>query len=298
VIKQGGGLLTSPLEDEITRIREMLSVSRAHFSTGQGAESNVVENIIRPILRSIGWTEEGNRILNEFEVRLKRKKGRADLVLSKGHDKYILAIEAKKLGDSVDGHTRASEDNIEQLIEYLVSLDREFGVLTDGERWHLIRRTGYYWETIWIKNILNEELSELTRAFDYISPNNSEALSDIIELEKRKEEVLNKEWQKMKEDRDLQVKILADVLLKQVKSKYEDVSLEPQEVSKFLGEKYGGLPPADIVQKEDYDEVDDSDIISGDEKKFTRPPKGSKIRIDGITSSWVDIESSYREIIT
>ena len=237
----GGRSVASELEDAIIAIREKISQKRAPFSKGQGKEKTVVDNIVRPILRSLGWNLGTNLMLHESEVELRKKKGRADIVLSKGHDNWVLAVEAKNLGEEVDGQTSGSEKHVEQLVEYLISLDRNFGILTNGEVWHLIRRNGFDWETVWIIDILKDDMPKLVESFKYISPENSDKLSARIELERRKQEVLGKEWVRIQQDRDAQLKLFVDLLHKQVESKYSDMSIKPAEVMDFLKGKYYGL---------------------------------------------------------
>jgi len=190
----------------------------------------------------------------------------------------------------VYGTTQTFETYLEQLLDYLVSLKREFGILTDGEWWHLIQRDGYDWETIWIKNLLTADLADLIHAFSYISPDISEGLLETIQMEKKKSDILGKEWAKIREDKEIQLEIFTDFLLKQVQSKYEDVSVESHEIMEFLEERYNGLAlPSDkpII-------IDPQPMASPRlGKKRTRPPSGSRITIQGNN---FDIRS-YRDII-
>jgi len=190
----------------------------------------------------------------------------------------------------VYGTTQTFETYLEQLLDYLVSLKREFGILTDGEWWHLIQRDGYDWETIWIKNLLTADLADLIHAFSYISPDISEGLLETIQMEKKKSDILGKEWAKVREDKEIQLEIFTDFLLKQVQSKYEDVSVESHEIMEFLEERYNGLAlPSDkpII-------IDPQPMASPRlGKKRTRPPSGSRITIQGNN---FDIRS-YRDII-
>ena len=93
-------------------------------------ETAVRTQIVDPILFSLGWnTREPDQVKHEDDT----DDGRADYCLIKNRKK-VLFVEAKNLSKIVE-----SPDYINQLARYTFHEGVDYGVITNGRKWLLLR---------------------------------------------------------------------------------------------------------------------------------------------------------------
>ncbi len=121
-----------PLRDEIDRIRAKIKTYKNLY---ENSESNVRAHLINPILDNLGWiTSEPDLVKMESRT---DSGGKPDYELIGKDGKGVLYIEAKALG--IDLLNPAQDKPLYQLSQYLFQQGVNFGILTDGAKWVLVK---------------------------------------------------------------------------------------------------------------------------------------------------------------
>ena len=114
------------MKDIIGQAVEKAKKNRALY---QRSEMATRDHLINPILNELGWLiSDPDRVVpNEPS----EEGGKPDYTLKK-EGRIISFVEAKKLSASLDDH-------INQLAKYCYAQGAEFGILTNGIQWMLLR---------------------------------------------------------------------------------------------------------------------------------------------------------------
>lgn len=194
----------------------------------QHNETAVRNQIIDPILRSIGWNPENP---DDVQPNLSTDDGIPDYTLLKD-GKKILFIEAKKLNKDIEHN-----DVLSQLAKYSFIEGTKYGVLTNGQSWLLIRSfkegTSLKERIIWKINIESDDLHEIFVKFKTISKNNIENIDLLIE----KANVLDRIWASFIEEPDELVKGLTPVIKTTLIRNYPAYKFDDSEIEDMLKEK-------------------------------------------------------------
>ena len=158
-----------PLTQLADTIRTVRSRIRDHHQNLSKNETRTRLALINPILNQLGWdTSDPQSVTPEYEV----GNLKADYALLRTNGAIAAIIEAKKLGENLLIH-------LDQLRQCCLKTGAPYGVLTDGNHWHIYRIAEYQnWDqgrdfiqlthnaaptaamtliTLWKTNLLNQQ---------------------------------------------------------------------------------------------------------------------------------------------
>jgi len=229
--------LKAELVGEIRKIRELIKQRPNDFRKGKKREDNVRDNLVIPLLHKLGWNSPPYISMKEIEVKLKNSKGEIDITLSKGKTN-LLAFEVKRLGERVDIDSNATM----QLADYLIALDINLGITTDGACWNLYRFQGWSRDPIWSISLIDMNPEECAEKMMQIRSESIEHLERQIELTKRKQGAIHSTWQALIADEERQVLAASRILQDEVKMSFQDLDIQVEETKHFLLKRYKGTP--------------------------------------------------------
>lgn len=228
--------MSSKVNEEIERIRQYIANDARTYTRGRGAERNTLEHLVRPLIFSLGWPPR--QIRSEHPVELENgTESFADYVLF--HETSpVLVVEGKKLGADIS----PGSDSIHQLSRYLIGLDCQFGVTTNGRAWNLWKRNGYQMSSVWSIDIVEMDLPALTKSLDDIRYDRIQDLGNNVELREVRRATLESAWHDILHDRQLQIKRLATALKEQVDTIDEGLGIKDVYAEEYLNELYQDTP--------------------------------------------------------
>lgn len=213
------------LKDILEMVVERMKKYRSLYEQN---EMGVREQIVNPILRSLGWDIENPE---EVQPNVSTEEGIPDYSLLKS-DKKVLFIEAKKL--SVDIEQR---EVIRQLAKYCFGEGMKYGVLTNGAIWILFRvfqeGTTLSERIVWKIDIESDEPTASIRRLNTISKENIDNIEELI----KKLQILNEIWQSIVDEPEEIIKGLVPVFEKLIKEGYPDYEFESMEIEDFIKER-------------------------------------------------------------
>jgi hypothetical protein len=213
------------LNEALTPIIEKIKKFRSLYEQNEMA---VRDQIVNPILRSLGWNPENPE---EVQPNVSTEEGVPDYSLMKNRKK-ILFVEAKKL--SVDIEQR---EVIRQLAKYSFSEGTKYGVLTNGAVWILIRSfeegTTLTERIVWKTDLENEELPAVSRKLTTISKTNIEQIEVLV----KKVQILDEIWQSLSDEPEEMIKGLMPVVKSLISQGYPDYQFEDAEIEDLLKER-------------------------------------------------------------
>ena len=226
-------------------------------------EMAVREQIVNPILRSLGWNPENPE---EVQPNISTEEGVPDYSLIKNGNR-VLFIEAKKL--SVDIEQRKA---IRQLAKYCFGEGMKYGVLTNGAIWILFRAfqedTTIDERTIWKTDLEKDDPTAIFRRLSTISKPSIETIETLIE----KSRILDEIWQSLMDEPREIIRGLVPVFDRLIKQNYPDYEFEPPEIENFLKERITEL----VTPTEDLEIAPPPEPRVGEQPL---PSKPSKIKI-------------------
>ena len=191
-------------------------------------EMAVRNQIINPILKSLGWDPENPE---DVQPNVSTQEGVPDYSLVK-NGRTILFVEAKKLIVEI-----GRREFISQLGKYCYSEGTKYGVLTNGSLWVLFRSfeegTTLTERIVWKIDLENEELLGICRKIRTISKNKIEQ----IELLVKKVQVLDEVWKSLLEEPSEIVKGLMPAVKSIINQRYPDYEFEDAEIEDLLKER-------------------------------------------------------------
>lgn len=157
------------MENLINEIRERLIENRNDYLKGEYA---VREQLINPILNSIGWLIHNPKFVKH---NITTEDGDIpDYTLYK--DKvHVLIIEAKNLSIDIN-----NSKIIDQLERYCRNQSTDFGVLTNGANWLLYKtfQKERKDRIVWKLDLLNDSIEEIKLKLKDLSYENIELLNE------------------------------------------------------------------------------------------------------------------------
>jgi len=218
------------LNEALTPIVEKIKKFRSLYERNEMAVRNQVVN---PILRSLGWNPENPE---EVQPNVTTEEGVPDYCLVK-NGKKILFIETKKLGVDIEQEEKA----IRQLAKYSFGEGTKYGVLTNGAVWILIRsfEEGKLLRDriVWKADLENEELLAVSRKLATISKTNIEDIEVLV----NKAQILDKIWQSLLNEPEEMIKGLMPVVKSLISQGYPDYQFEDTEIEDLLKERVKGI---------------------------------------------------------
>ncbi len=120
------GDLLGPLVDAIETVKQRI---QEHGASLRENETRTRIALIDPILQALGWdVSDPSMVTPEFPV----SAGRADYALFGNRGHAIVALEAKRLGESLVPHRQ-------QMVNYANTAGIGYAGLTDGDNWEVYR---------------------------------------------------------------------------------------------------------------------------------------------------------------
>ncbi len=213
------------LNEVLPLILEKIKKYRSLYERNEQA---VRDQIVNPILRSLGWDPENPE---EVQPNISTEEGIPDYSLIKD-GKIILFLEAKKLGMDIE-----QREVIRQLAKYSFNEGTKYGVLTNGAIWVLIRSfkegTPVSERIVWKTDLENEELPAVIRKLTTISKTNIEHLEVLV----KKVQILDEIWQSLLEEPKEMIKGLIPVVKSIITQGYSEYQFEDKEIEDFLRER-------------------------------------------------------------
>ncbi|MCP8309534.1 MAG: type I restriction enzyme HsdR N-terminal domain-containing protein [archaeon] len=256
-------MLKEVLEVVIDRIKKFRSLYEQN-------EMAVRDQIVNPILRSLGWNPENPE---EVQPNVSTEEGVPDYSLIRNGNK-ILFIEVKKLSMDIE-----RGEVIRQLAKYCFGEGMKYGVLTNGAIWILFRafqeRTTMAERIVWKADIESDEITATMRKLNTVSKENIENIENLI----KKLQILDEIWQSLVDEPEEMIKGLIPVFDRLIKEGYPDHKFESSEIEDFLKERI----------KELITLTEEIEVVPPSEQRWER---GMKIGSDSF-----EIRNSY-EILT
>jgi len=201
---------------------------KKHRSFYEQNEMAIRDQIINPILKSLGWNPENPE---EVQPNIFTQEGVPDYTLIK-NGKKVLFIEAKKLSVDVE-----QKEVIRQMANYCFGEGMKYGVLTNGGIWILFRAfkegTTMAERIVWKTDIESDELIATTSRLDTVSKENVGNIENLI----KKLQILDEIWQSFVEEPEEMIRGLIPVFDKLINEGYADYKFESSEIEDFLKER-------------------------------------------------------------
>lgn len=236
----------------------------------QKNETAVRSQIINPILTSLGWDiEEPSEVMLED----RNEEGRADYSLIKNKEK-LLFIEAKSLSEDIESYK-----NISQLAKYAVSKGVDFGLLSNGRKWLLLRsyekNTDLADRKLWIIDIIDDDIEKSMLRLKSISKDNIHNLNSLIE----KQDLLSETWQTLISSPESLVEPISKIVKQQILN--DSANFSDEEIKEFVHMKLIELTNrgVGIASPNEYVDFESERIeTSPDTRIFERRPTKLTIR--------------------
>lgn len=207
-------MLKETLQTVVERMRKYRSLYEQN-------EMAVRDQIVDPILRSLGWNPENPE---EVQPNVFTEEGVPDYSLIKNGNE-VLFLEAKKL--SVDIEQR---EVIRQLARYCFGEGMKYGVLTNGAVWILFRAfqegTTMVERIVWKTDIESDEPTATMRRLNTISKENIENIENLI----NRLRILDEIWQSLVDEPQEMIGGLIPVFVRLINEGYPDYEFESSEL--------------------------------------------------------------------
>jgi hypothetical protein len=231
------------LKETLEMVVERMKKYRSLYEQNEMA---VREQLVNPILRSLGWNPENPE---EVQPNISTEEGVPDYSLIKNGNE-VLFIEAKKLSVNIE-----QREVIRQLAKYCFGEGMKYGILTNGAIWILFRAfqegTTMAERVVWKTDIEGDELTATVRRLNTISKEDVENIENLI----KKLQILDEIWQSLVDEPEEMISGLIPVFGKLIKEGYPDYEFESSEIEDFLkerikelitpGEELGIAPPSE-----------------------------------------------------
>ena len=267
------------IEKEIERRKRKL---KDHKKLYQNNEAAVKDNIFRPILSSLGWNiEDPDEVVPEE----KAGEGIADYCL-KINKKRVLFIEVKNLSKDV-------EDHINQLARYCFDEGVDYGVITNGKKWLLLKsyenNKKLKDRKVWVIDIDDDKIEMVVTRLDFISRENVKNLRTLV----KNQDLLAKAWQNAMESQELLVRPMYNVIKKRLSGK-----VPPSEIMDFVSVKISELIGPNVAMPNREPRVARDRVRSKNSNQVsTKYQNTKKPRMMRIRGSSIRIDNSYEILL-
>ncbi|RZD15076.1 MAG: hypothetical protein EVJ47_02040 [Candidatus Acidulodesulfobacterium ferriphilum] len=228
-------------------VENILEKIKKHRSLYEQNEMAVREQVINPLLRSLGWDTENPEDVQP-NISIDEGKGIPDYVLIK-NDKKVIFIEAKNL--STDIEEKSDISPLKQLARYCFSEGMKYSVLTNGVIWILFRSfeegTTVSERIVWKTDMESDGLTAVIRKLNTISKESIENIENLI----NKLKILDEVWKSLIEEPEEIIKGLTPVFSKIIIEGYPDFKFETMMIEDFLRERIKeGILSAEEIEPE------------------------------------------------
>ena len=217
------------LKETVENILEKIKKYRSLYEQNEMA---VREQVINPLLRSLGWDTENPEDVQP-NISIDEGKGIPDYALFKNGKKELF-IEAKNL--STDIEEKSDKSPLKQLAKYCFSEGMKYSILTNGVIWILFKSfeegKAVSERIVWKMDMESDELTAIIRKLNTISKENIENIENLI----KKLKILDEVWKSLIEEPEEIIKGLTPVFSNMINEGYPDFKLETMEIEDFLRE--------------------------------------------------------------
>jgi hypothetical protein len=275
-------MLKEDLQRAVEEVKERIEKHRTKY---EGNEAMVSHQLVDPVLRALGWpTDDPDYV--EYEERT--EDGKPDWTLKWNEQK--LFVETK----SLDKDIRKS-DTIRQLEGYLTGEGVEYGVITNGQRWLLFCvRPGTRREEniLWQVDILEDPFDRVYRNLATIARENIDRIENLIEKNKKMEEVWEKLFNPKEPDPDL-IRAVANLM----RDKVREFQFQEGECEDFVISRIKGGFSGTIQEPPETNGNDLKTTTAGDWVYRKDLGKGIFVYKDNDTIR-IDVDKPCREVIS
>ncbi len=211
-------------------------------------EAQVRRSLIDPILDNLGWSTDDPHLVEHNSQTDERDI--PDYTLKK-FDRTETYVEAKNLSANI-------QDHIPQLARYCTNQGIEFGILTNGNDWLVIKAfekdTKLKDRIVWQVSLENDSVTTIQKKFVAISKEEIGRLPELIEKERQ----LEKFWIEFIKGENTIVDKLALEMSKEFLSTQADEDYDQETVNSFFYSKIWAflnnhtLPDSNEKQKNSY----------------------------------------------
>ena len=164
------------MEEILTKIKEKIIGHREKFA---GNETAVRRQLIDPILDMLGWQTDDPSLVLHNATTEDRDIPDYSLMKNKRVETYV---EAKNLSTNII-------DCLPQLARYCINNGKEFGIITNGNEWLLIKTfekdTKPKDRIIWQISIEKDNINTIKNRLSNIAKEHIGSLPELIEKEKQ-----------------------------------------------------------------------------------------------------------------
>jgi predicted type IV restriction endonuclease len=211
--------------DEI--LIKLKSKITGHRETYNRNETAVRRQLIDPILDELGWQTDDPSLVWHNETTEDRDIPDYSLLRDKKVETYV---EAKNLSSNI-------LDHLPQLARYCINNGKEFGIITNGNDWLLIKTfekdTKPKDRIIWQVSLEKDSIATIKSRLSNISREQIGNLPELIEKEKQ----IQKFWNEYASDENKIVDKLSIEVAKDFLNKYPDEDYEQETITNFFKSK-------------------------------------------------------------
>jgi len=238
------------MEDILTKLKEKITGHREKFTSNETA---VRRQLIEPILDRLGWQTDDPSLVELNATTVDRDIPDYSLMIDKRVETYV---EAKNLSINIIDH-------LPQLARYCINNGKEFGVITNGNDWLLIKTfekdTKPKDRIVWQFSIEKDDIVTIKNCLSNISREQIRNLPELIEKEKQ----IQSFWKEFISNKNKLVDKLSIEITLEFLSKYTDEDYEQEVITNFFKSKLCAF-------------LNDKDLIEHNETNNSIPYKNPK----------------------
>lgn len=216
------------MEEILSKIKEKITGHREKFTRNETA---VRRQLIDPILDMLGWQTDDPSLVEHNSATEDRDIPDYSLMKNKRVETYV---EAKNLSANII-------DCLPQLARYCINNGKEFGIITNGNDWLLIKTfekdTKPRDRIIWQISIERDSISTIKNRLSNISREQIGNLPELIEKEKQ----IQKFWAEYILNENGIINKLSNEITTEFLDKYPDEDYEQGTISNFFKSKLFAL---------------------------------------------------------
>jgi len=216
------------MDELLQKIKERIAGHRERFATNETA---VRRQLIEPLMDWLGWQTDDPTLVLLNDKTDDRDIPDYSLMKNKRVETYI---EAKNLSANIIDH-------LPQLARYCINNGKEFGIITNGNDWLLIKTfekdTKPKDRIIWQISVERDNINTIKTRLLNISTEQIGNLPELIEKEKQ----IQKFWEQYASNSSRILDKIANEMSSDFLSKYPDDDYEEQTILDFFKSKLSGL---------------------------------------------------------
>lgn len=212
------------MDEILIKLKEKITGHRENYNRNETA---VRRQLIDPILDELGWQTDDPSLVRHNETTDDRDIPDYSLLRDKKVETYV---EAKNLSSNI-------LDHLPQLARYCINNGKEFGIITNGNDWLLIKTfekdTKPKDRIIWQVSLEKDSIATIKSRLSNISREQIGNLPELIEKEKQ----IQKFWNEYASNENKIVDKLSIEIATDFLSKHPDEDYEQETITNFFKSK-------------------------------------------------------------